>query len=105
MQCKIIGGRRRILFILIANVQFVHDDEVACALLCAYRDFLMRYYKFFTVETGSSTNTVELNITFVLLRMKISILCQRTHTEDVDSFNSHIYQRATRYIMYLSTVK
>lgn len=62
MQSKVIGGRPRILFILIANILFVHDDEVACTLLCTYRDPSMRYYKFFPVETGSSTNTVESDI-------------------------------------------
>ena len=63
MQCKVIGGRPGILFIFIANVLFVHDDEVACALLCTYRDPSTRYYQFFPVETGSSTNTVESDIT------------------------------------------
>lgn len=28
MQCKVIGGRPRILFILIANILFAYDDEV-----------------------------------------------------------------------------
>jgi len=60
----------------------------------------MRYYKFFAVETGSSTNTVELNITFVVLRMKISILCTyyTTHTYRRRGFIQFTYIKEQRGI-------
>lgn len=97
VRCKIIGGRPRTLFILIANVLFAHDDEAAHALFYAYRDSSMRYYKLFTVETGFSTNTVEPNITLMLVSGNLYTSSLR---EEANSFDSCIYERTAKCTWY-----
>lgn len=87
VRCKIIGGRPRMLFILIAKVLFAQDDEAVRALFYAYRDSSMRYYKLFTVETGFSTNTVEPNITLMLASGNLYTSPLR---EEANSFDSRI---------------